>query len=101
MAYWGMAMSLLANPLRLPINPQALRQGWAAVVQAKRLGGPTPREQAYIDAVEVFFEDSDRLERSGRELAYEQAMASCPATIERIERRRSCMRRSAHECHAD
>ena len=75
MAYWGMAMSLLANPLRLPISPKALREGWAAVVQAKRLGGPTPREQAYIDAVEVFFKDPDRLERSGRELAYEQAMA--------------------------
>jgi tetratricopeptide (TPR) repeat protein len=75
MAYWGMAMSLLANPMRLPVNPKALRQGWAAVVHAKRLGGPTPREQAYIDAVEVFFMDPDCLERSGRELAYEQAMA--------------------------
>ena len=75
MAYWGVAMSLLANPLRLPFSPAALRQGWAAVVEAKRLGGPTPREQEYIDAVEVFFREPDRLERPGRELAYEQAMA--------------------------
>jgi len=68
-------MSLLANPLRLPFSPVALRQGWAAIIQAKRVGGSTPREQEYIDAVEVFFMDPDRLERPGRELAYEQAMA--------------------------
>ena len=44
MAYWGFAMTILANPLRLPFNPLAMREGWAAVAQAKRLGGPTPRE---------------------------------------------------------
>ena len=75
MAYWGGAVSLLASPLRLPVSPVALQEGWAAVVQAKRLGGPTPREQDYLDAVEVFFKDPGRLEHPGRELAYEQAMA--------------------------
>jgi tetratricopeptide (TPR) repeat protein len=75
MAHWGIATSLLANPLRLPLSPMALQEGWGAVLRAKRLGGPTPREQEYIDAVEVFFKDPDRLERPGRELAYEQAMA--------------------------
>jgi tetratricopeptide (TPR) repeat protein len=73
-ACWGIAVSLVASPLRLPLSPVALQEGWAAVVQAKRLGGPTPREQEYIDAVEVFFKDPDRLGRPGRELAYEQAM---------------------------
>jgi hypothetical protein len=75
MAYWGVATSLLANPLQLPLSPVTLREGWAAVVQAKRLGGPTPREQGYVDAVEGFFKDPDRPERQGREVAYEQAMA--------------------------
>ena len=46
MAYWGFAMTMLANPLRPPFSPMVMREGWAAVVQAKHLGGPTPREQA-------------------------------------------------------
>lgn len=75
MACWGFAMTILANPLRLPFSLMVMREGWAAVAQAKRLGGPTPREQAYIDAIAIFFEEPDRLERPGRELAYEQAMA--------------------------
>lgn len=75
MAYWGFAMTMLANPLRLPFSLMVMREGWAAVAQAKRLGGLTPREQAYIDAVEIFFMDSDGLERPGLELAYERAMA--------------------------
>ncbi|MGH8067278.1 MAG: hypothetical protein ACRERE_18995 [Candidatus Entotheonellia bacterium] len=75
MAYWGVAMSLRTNPLQLPVSAGALQQGWAAVVQAKRLGGPTAREQEYIDAVEAFFMDPDGLERSGREQAYAQSMA--------------------------
>jgi tetratricopeptide (TPR) repeat protein len=75
MAYWGVAMSLRTNPLRLPVSVGALRQGWAAVVQAEHLGGQTAREREYIDAVEAFFRDPDRPERSGREQAYEQAMA--------------------------
>ena len=27
MAYWGVAMSLLANPLQLPLKPDTLQQG--------------------------------------------------------------------------
>jgi hypothetical protein len=75
MAYWGVAVSQLTNPLRLPVSAGAVRQGWAAVAQAKRLGGQTVREQEYIDAVESFFRDPDGPEPSGREQAYEQAMA--------------------------
>lgn len=75
MAYGGVTMSLVVNPLQLPLKPDTLQQGWAAVVQAKHMRDPTPRDQTYIDGVDVFFMEPDRLEPPGRELAFEPAIA--------------------------
>jgi hypothetical protein len=73
MAHWGVAMSLLGIPWS-PAPPQAVVDGWTAVEKAA-VGAPTPREQAYIDAITAFYKDADTVDRPARALAYEQAMA--------------------------
>src|SRR4030095_207460 len=55
--YWAKAVASLDNPLGAPPTPQLEQQGWAAVEQAKQLGGKTPRERDYIAAVETVFKD--------------------------------------------
>ncbi len=74
MAHWGVATSLLGNPFAWPPSPSMLKDGWAAVTQAKALNAPTPREQGYIAAVEAFYKDAETVEHRARALAYEQAM---------------------------
>jgi tetratricopeptide (TPR) repeat protein len=74
MAYWGVAMTWLGNPFAWPPNPKGLQEGWAAVEKAKAIGGKTPREQAYIAAVEAFYKDADKIDHRTRALAYERAM---------------------------
>ncbi|HEV8642582.1 MAG TPA: hypothetical protein VGV13_15940 [Methylomirabilota bacterium] len=74
MAHWGMAMTLLGNPLAAPPPPKALKDGWAAVEQAKMVAAKTPRERDYIAAIEQFYKDADKLDHRPRALAYEKAM---------------------------
>jgi tetratricopeptide (TPR) repeat protein len=74
MAHWGIAMTWLGNPFGWPPNPKALQEGWAAVEKAKAIGGKTPREQAYIAAVETFYKDADKIDHRTRAVAYERAM---------------------------
>ncbi|MGH8064394.1 MAG: hypothetical protein ACRERE_03995 [Candidatus Entotheonellia bacterium] len=73
MGYWGIAMSLW-YPLWQPPNEAMLQKGWAAVEQAKAMGGKTEREQQYIAAIELFYKDADKLDHRTRSLAYEKAM---------------------------
>ena len=74
MAHWGVAMSLLGNPFTWPPSPQALKDGWAAVAKASSIGAKTPREQAYMSAIEAFYKDAETVEHRTRALAYEKAM---------------------------
>jgi len=74
MAHWGVAMTWLGNPYTWPPNPKALQEGLGAVEKAKASGGKTPREQAYIAAVEAFYKDAATVEHRTRALAYERAM---------------------------
>lgn len=73
MAYWGLAMSQY-HPLWSPPDPEALRKGWNAVQRAKQVGGASPREQDYIEAIEVFYRDWRTLDHGTRSLAYSRAM---------------------------
>lgn len=73
MAYWGLAMAQLGIPWSPPPK-EALAAGQSAVEQAVALGGATPREQAYIDAIAAFYHDADTLDHGTRALAYETAM---------------------------
>jgi hypothetical protein len=74
MAHWGVAMTRLGNPFNWPPGPQAIEEGWAAVEKARVAGGKTPREQAYIAAIEVFYKDAEKIDHRTRVLAYERAM---------------------------
>jgi hypothetical protein len=48
MAYWGLAMSELPNPL-VPLFPPAnLKAGWEAIQQGKVAKTQTPREAEYL-----------------------------------------------------
>jgi predicted Zn-dependent protease len=74
MAYWGVAMSNY-HPIWAPPTAKELEKGAAAVVKAKSVGARTRRERDYIEAVEIFYKDSDRLDHRARASAYGEAMA--------------------------
>ena len=73
MAEWGVAMSLW-YPLWNPPGEKALKAGAEAVDKARALGAKTERERDYIEAVAVFYTDTDKRDHRARSLAYEKAM---------------------------
>jgi tetratricopeptide (TPR) repeat protein len=74
MAWWGVAMSNL-HPLWAPPTPGELKTGSEAAEKAKRIGGKTDREKAFIDAIATYYADSAELDHKTRIGAYERAMA--------------------------
>jgi len=74
MAYWGLAMSELPNPLVPPFPPANLKAGWEAIQQGKAAKTQTPREAEYLAAIEVFYTDYDKIDQKVRAERYEQAM---------------------------
>ncbi len=70
MAHWGVAMSLMGNPFTWPLAGKALENGWATVQMAAAIGVQSPREQAYLDAVTVFYKQSGPVEPHTPALAY-------------------------------
>jgi len=79
MAGWGVAMTLLGNPLASPPTPKALQDGWAAVEKARAMNPRTQRERDYIEAIAAFYKDADTVDHRTRALAYEKAMAQVAA----------------------
>jgi hypothetical protein len=73
-AYWGLAMSELPNPLVPPFPPANLKAGWEAIQQGKAAKTQTPREAEYLAAIEVFYKDYDKIDQKNRATLYEQAM---------------------------
>jgi tetratricopeptide (TPR) repeat protein len=73
-AYWGLAMSELPNPLVPPFPPANLKAGWEAIQQGKSAKTQTPREAEYLAAIEVFYKDYDKIDHKTRAGLYEQAM---------------------------
>ena len=73
-AYWGLAMSELPNPLVPPFPPANLKAGWEAIEQGKAAKTQTPREAEYLAAIEVFYTDYDKIDQKTRAERYEQAM---------------------------
>jgi tetratricopeptide (TPR) repeat protein len=74
MAHWGVAMSLWHQLWNEPDNKVTLR-GLDEVHEARTTDGPTtPRENAYIAAVEAFYSDSKKLRHEARAKAYSDAM---------------------------
>lgn len=74
MAWWGVAMVTLGNPLAGAPSPQALKVGLDAADKAKAAGAKTERERDYIAAIDAFYRDHDKIPHRQRALAYEQAM---------------------------
>lgn len=54
MAQWGLAMTQL-HPLWHPPSESEIEAGRQASERAQKIGAPTEREQAYIDAIHAFF----------------------------------------------
>jgi hypothetical protein len=76
MAHWGRALGLLDNPFLWPgsISPKILADGQAAIDAARAAGLKTQRERDYVDALAMFFQDSDKLNHRTRATALETAM---------------------------
>ena len=72
-AYWGVAMTSY-HPLWAAPTPDELKRGWNAIQKAKTIGAQTQRERDYIDALELFYKDSDKLDHRTRTFAYHEAM---------------------------
>ena len=73
-AYWGLAMSELPNPLVPPFPPANLKAGSEATEQGKAARTQTPREAEYLAAIEVFYKDYNKVDHKTRAERYEQAM---------------------------
>ncbi|MBI3635398.1 MAG: hypothetical protein HY216_04135, partial [Candidatus Rokubacteria bacterium] len=78
-AWWGVAMTALGNPLAAPPSPRALLEGRAAVDRARGAGVWVPRERDYIEAIALVYTDTDRLDHRTRLLAYAKAMEALAA----------------------
>jgi hypothetical protein len=74
MAHWGVAMSLWHQLWNNP-DDKVIQRGLDEVHQAKTTDGPTtPREQAYLSAIAVFYSNSKKLNHQARARAYSDAM---------------------------
>src|SRR5207247_9018304 len=73
MADWGIAMSVW-NQIWGPPPPASLKTGSEAVTRALSLGGTTPRERDYIEALAAFYADHDKLDHRTRASAYMRKM---------------------------
>jgi tetratricopeptide (TPR) repeat protein len=74
MAWWGVAMSNV-HPLWAPPTAAELRTGQQAADEARQVGARTPRELAFIRAINTFYAGAGRLEHRARMVAYQKAMA--------------------------
>jgi tetratricopeptide (TPR) repeat protein len=73
MGYWGIAMTNY-HPIWAPPTAAELQKGSSAVEKAKVVGARTQREGDYIAAIEVFYQDSGKLDHRARTFAYSEAM---------------------------
>ena len=73
-AYWGIAISSRPNPLILPLTSAALKNGLDAVAKGKTIGAKTERERDWLEAIELYYKDYDKVDQTERGLAYEKAM---------------------------
>jgi len=73
MAYWGVAMTYY-HPIWSPPDPQALAAGRAAVAKAEAAGPRTDRERGYVEAIAVFYRDSETQPHPARARAWSDAL---------------------------
>jgi tetratricopeptide (TPR) repeat protein len=73
MAYWGQAMTLYHQLWDRP-SKAVLAQGAELLAKARSFNPPTARERDYIQALSVFYSDTDTLDHNQRADAYSKAM---------------------------
>ena len=73
-AYWGIAISHRPNPLILPLTSAVLKNRLEAVEKGKAIGAKTERERDWLEAIEPYYKDYDKVDQTQRGLAYEKAM---------------------------
>jgi tetratricopeptide (TPR) repeat protein len=74
MAHWGVAMTYF-HPVWAPaLPPDTFASGQKEMLEATRLGAPTPREQQFIRALGELYKVDPGLKPAQRTLAYEKAM---------------------------
>jgi tetratricopeptide (TPR) repeat protein len=73
MAYWGEAMTLYHELWNRP-SEDDLVQGARLLAKARSLNPPTERELDYIQALSVFYSDTDKLDHNQRADAYAKSM---------------------------
>jgi tetratricopeptide (TPR) repeat protein len=73
MAYWGQAMTFYHELWNRPTKAD-LAKGAELLAQARSLKLPTARERDYIQALTVFYSDTDKLDHNQRADAYAKAM---------------------------
>src|ERR1700722_11822519 len=72
-AYWGQAMTLYHQLWDRP-SKAALAQGAELLAKARSFNPPTARERDYIQALSVFYSETDTLDHNQRADAYSKAM---------------------------
>jgi hypothetical protein len=73
-AYWGLAISQRPNPLVPPFPAANMKAASEAVTKGKAAAQTTPRERAYLEAIELYYKDYDTVDHRTRVGLYEQAM---------------------------
>jgi tetratricopeptide (TPR) repeat protein len=73
-AHWGLALCQWGNPFGGLKTGPLLERGRDAAAQGLATGSPTPRERAYIAAVNELYKDAATVPHRNRTLAYAKAM---------------------------
>ena len=74
MAYWGKAVTLLENSLAAPPPLKNLEEASALLGKARTIGAKTQREQDWIDAIDRYYRDYDKVPLDQRLAAYTDAL---------------------------
>jgi hypothetical protein len=73
-AYWGIALCHWGNPFAGIKSGPPLERGRATVADGLKAGNPSPRERAYLTAVNELFANADTVAHRDRTVAYAHAM---------------------------
>jgi tetratricopeptide (TPR) repeat protein len=79
-AYWGIALSTWSNPFAGIKTGPLLERGRAAAQKGLATGTPTPRERAYLAAVNQLYENAATVPHNERTSAYAKAMEALQRT---------------------
>jgi tetratricopeptide (TPR) repeat protein len=79
-AYWGIALSNWTNPFAGIKAGPLLERGRAAAQKGLATGTPTPRERAYLAAVNQLYENAATVSHRDRTIAYANAMEAIQRT---------------------